>query len=270
MHTPIVYQKDHMVVVSALHDGQAPVFVNDVGWHKTPSGHSFGPAIRPYYLLHLIVDGKGEVERNGRVTRLGAGDAFLICPDETTVYRADINEPWEYYWISFYGGFTPQLIRQTTNELYARYQKSGLLALRSAVHNHTDDPIQLLNVLFCVLTAVQTTQKAVSSGDEVIASAMQYLETNYFNEIDVSTLSASFGYSRSHFSTLFLKHTGDSPYRYLIKLRLEKAKEFLQNTSHSIEEIAYSIGFSSVGRFCELFKKYNAVSPSQYRRSIIS
>ena len=62
-----------------------PIRVFELGCHKTPPAHAFGPAIRPYYLLHLIEKGEGYIERNGIKTHLSAGNAFLIRPDEVTL-----------------------------------------------------------------------------------------------------------------------------------------------------------------------------------------
>lgn len=57
-------------------------------------GHSFGPAMRPHYLLHVISRGKGIYQCGGHTYHLKAGDAFLIRPMDSIYYRADNTEPW--------------------------------------------------------------------------------------------------------------------------------------------------------------------------------
>lgn len=272
MQTPVILQTENQYMISLFppYLGEDPVFVQNIGFHRTPPLHTYGPAVRPYYLLHLIIKGKGEFERGGETRKLGAGEAFWIFPDEVTVYRADEKEPWEYCWIAFNGSFAPELVKRTVDRFYTSYKKSGLLALQAAINGKTTDSVQLLNVLFSVLSAVQDRPEREQSETDVVAEAVRYLENGYFEEIDVARLAASFGYSRAYFSTLFAQKTGESPYRFLTRLRIEKAKEYLKSNRLSVEEIAYSVGFSSLVRFSELFKKYTGASPSQYRNAHFS
>ena len=66
------------------------------GWQKCEPGHSFGPAVRPHYLFHLVLSGRGVYERGGCRYEVRAGQGFLILPGESTCYSADRTEPWEY------------------------------------------------------------------------------------------------------------------------------------------------------------------------------
>ena len=59
-------------------------------------GHSFGPAVREYFLLHYVVRGKGIFRRGKREYTLQAGEIFVIRPGEVTYYEADMRDPWEY------------------------------------------------------------------------------------------------------------------------------------------------------------------------------
>ena len=243
-----------------------PLRVVDIGYHKTPPLHTFGPAVRPYYLLHLIEKGRGFIERHGEVRHLSAGDAFLIKPGEVTLYCSNKDEPWEYYWISFDGALAEKLLNKIGTPLFPSYQKSGLIALKTAVKNQFNDYMGALNTLFIVLNSIKTTTPP--SETKVIPTALHYLENNYFQQIGISELAKQFGFSRAYFSSLFTQTTGETPYDYLIKIRIEKAKTYLQNTAYSIEEIAYSVGFSSPQRFSETFKKRVGLPPLQYRKSV--
>ena len=76
-------------------------------------GHSYGPAVRPHYLLHIIRSGKGCFHHNNIVYHLQAGDAFLISPLESTFYQADETKPWRYSWIGFDGSAVKSLLSTT-------------------------------------------------------------------------------------------------------------------------------------------------------------
>ncbi len=239
--------------------------VFDVGYHKTPPKHRCGPVVRPYFLLHLIKSGKGAIERNGEVTPLSAGEMFLIYPDETTVYYSSEEDPLEYRWISFYGSTAKALVEETTPVLHSAYQESGYIALKRALDGRICDKVGLLTTLFEVLNSIKVLPKKQEKGD-VVAVAVRYLEENYFHSFEISELAEQLHYSRSYFSTLFQKETGETPYRYLNKVRMSHAKEYLRETKKPIEEIALSVGFSSLARFSSLFKQQEGISPLAYRK----
>ena len=61
--------------------------------------YSFGPAIRPNYLLHYVLDGKGYYYVNNEKYEVNKNEGFLICPNVVTFYQADEENPWTYLWI---------------------------------------------------------------------------------------------------------------------------------------------------------------------------
>ncbi|MGO8586822.1 helix-turn-helix domain-containing protein, partial [Rhizobium ruizarguesonis] len=65
----------------------------------------------------------------------------------------------------------------------------------------------------------------------------------------------------------FKKATGLSPSHYLIRQRIAKARQLLQETNISIIEIGMSVGYSSHSHFAQIFRREAGVSPSDYRRS---
>ena len=83
------------------------------GQEDCGSGHSFGPAMRPHYLLHVIYHGKGIYQCGGHTYHLKAGDAFLIRPMDSIYYRADTSDPWSYAWAGFDGSACKEILEQT-------------------------------------------------------------------------------------------------------------------------------------------------------------
>ena len=83
------------------------------GQEDCGSGHSFGPAMRPHYLLHVIYHGKGIYQCGGHTYHLKAGDAFLIRPMDSIYYRADNTDPWSYAWAGFDGSACKEILEQT-------------------------------------------------------------------------------------------------------------------------------------------------------------
>lgn len=78
-------------------------------------------------------------------------------------------------------------------------------------------------------------------------------------------LSDKFPYDYAHMSRVFSQHEGDTIEHYLIKLRIEKAKELLCYNDMNISEVAYTLGYSSNAHFSRQFKKLVGVTPTLYR-----
>lgn len=106
--------------------------------------HSFGPAIRHHYLLHYILNGKGKYYVNNKCYELQRGEAFLICPGESTYYKADKEEPWEYCWVSFDGNDASTILKNcglSKNNLIFKDNSNGIFKERllSLIHNYEED-----------------------------------------------------------------------------------------------------------------------------------
>ena len=75
--------------------------------------------------------------------------------------------------------------------------------------------------------------------------------------------------SPSHFSNIFKKQTGLSPYDYVLITRLNHAKNYLQKSDMNISEIAEKVGFNSESNFIYFFTKNTGISPSKFRKIVV-
>ncbi|NSW90495.1 MAG: helix-turn-helix domain-containing protein [Firmicutes bacterium] len=103
--------------------------------------------------------------------------------------------------------------------------------------------------------------------NEVIQAAVNFINNNYERDISLKDISKYVFLSQSYFARAFKEIKGVSPINYLIKVRVERAKELLAGTSRKVGDIAISVGFSNQQRFNEIFKKYTGMTPLQYRKS---
>jgi len=103
-------------------------------------------------------------------------------------------------------------------------------------------------------------------GDEHIAKALRHLHENFGSAVTLQELARMTGMSRTSFATRFRQAVGEAPIRYLIHLRLNQAKLQLAETSYSVSEIAYRVGFEDQGYFTRAFKKLCGTTPTEYRR----
>ncbi len=99
-------------------------------------------------------------------------------------------------------------------------------------------------------------------------AAMKYLNKNFREPIDINKLQKMCHLSQAHFFRLFKKDTGQTPFNYLKKCRLEEAQKLLLSTNLTVSEIAGHVGWNDTFHFSRIFKKNIGVSPLNYRKQM--
>jgi transcriptional regulator GlxA family with amidase domain len=106
----------------------------------------------------------------------------------------------------------------------------------------------------------------VSHHDPLILKAEKWMRAHLRADIGVTDIAGHVAVSARTLVRRFKERTGESPYAYLQRLRLEAAKALLAGTHHRIEQIPARVGYQDESAFRRLFKKYVGVSPREYRR----
>jgi len=253
--------------------------VNCCGCSRTEALHSFGPALKPHFLIHYVLSGKGKFSVGQREYDLEAGSGFLIEPGELVFYQADEREPWTYVWVGFGGsqagsymekmgltGKHPVFCSDRRDELYA--------CVRNMMEHNTSGVANDLRrngelAVFLSLIAAQAPVKEEGDGDKAntyVKKAIAFIRSNYCNPIRVTDVADFVCVNRSYLYTLFENSLGMPPQKFLSAYRLTKAAELLQATDIPIESIALSCGYSDSLVFTKAFKQMKGQAPSHYRR----
>ena len=99
-----------------------------------------------------------------------------------------------------------------------------------------------------------------------INKTFDYIESNLENPMTLEELASIANFSKFHFNRIFLSIVGETPFQFILRVRLEKAATLISsNKSKSISEIAHKCGFSDISIFSRNFKCYFHVSASHYR-----
>jgi AraC-like DNA-binding protein len=95
--------------------------------------------------------------------------------------------------------------------------------------------------------------------------AKDLIDARYKDPLDVSQLASAARLSQAHFSREFRRAFGETPHQYLLTRRLERAAALLRMTDHSVSDICFTVGLSSVGSFTTSFGRAYGMSPTTYR-----
>ncbi|HIK14320.1 MAG TPA: helix-turn-helix transcriptional regulator [Leptolyngbyaceae cyanobacterium M33_DOE_097] len=103
-----------------------------------------------------------------------------------------------------------------------------------------------------------------------LAHVVEYIHHHLEEDIKLSDLAALLGMSQFHFCRLFKQSLGVTPYQYLLQQRVERAKQLLKQTDHSIMEIAFLCGFNSHSHLTKQFRQLTGMTPTVYRSQSLS
>ena len=103
------------------------------------------------------------------------------------------------------------------------------------------------------------------SPKELVKQAIDYMQLNLEEAVGVSEVAGALAVSPTYLGVIFRRHTGRSPSDFLIDLRLERAKEYLEHTDMTVMDVCTALGYSP-SYFSRLFKRHTGQSPSQVPR----
>jgi len=150
-----------------------------------------------------------------------------------------------------------------------RQWTTGMLALDHAEKLAVEEiELQVLTYLQQLLSgsaASDLSLRLETGADSHMARVLEYIHAHHTEQMSVDTLASLARQSKFHFIRSFKSVTGQTPYQYVLHLRIEKAKELLQHSFRTVTDISFVLGFSSPSQFFRIFAKHVGVTPEQYR-----
>lgn len=102
--------------------------------------------------------------------------------------------------------------------------------------------------------------------NENINMIIEYMENNMRSDITLEELSDLLHFSPNYFHKYFKEKVGVTPHKYLLNMRINKAKILLDSSDKSLVSIADESGFESQAYFCYVFKRETGMTPKEYRK----
>lgn len=164
---------------------------------------------------------------------------------------------------------------QYLNEIYIGFFQNILLYLEKnglPVHVELDETVKtsddlyhtILNKVIFIKDTLKNNPVEVEFTEQVI-KILNYISQHYQQDISLDDIADSVGLNPKYICTFLKKHTGFSYLTWLHKERIRVAKDLLSQNKLTIEQIANNVGYNSSPQLARVFRKYENMSPSDYR-----
>lgn len=252
---------------------------NLLNWHSRIHSHPDN-----YFEFHYFLSGDGRFRNGNAVYGIEKGQLFFTWPNQIHAIQPGlVSDPLSYYAVLFEmdARDLPQVDlsdpvlakgfplsvgpghRLRFEDMKNRYNSANQYYKLSA-------QFELLSFLFDLLGRIDESDTEIRQGREgssevYVEQAMDLFQRNIFGNLRLSEIATQLRISEEYLIRLFRRTVGITPMRYYQNLKLEASISLLLNTTQSIKEISYQLGFSSQYHFSRNFKNFSRVSPSDYR-----
>lgn len=194
-------------------------------------------------------------------------------------YTADSEDPWEYYYFAFNGAFSAELLERSVFRKNHFIQKncndeliSKIIEASYAIREAKNPDLIGLEYLFKFLTLMSYNEKKTGRKENLhlkyVVPIQQYIEQHYSEPLVTSEFAKMLNIDRTYFYKLFKEYTGLSPEKYIISLRIQRAKLLISATDLPLSTIGNLVGYENYPPFFSMFKKIVGISPNEYRTQI--
>lgn len=232
------------------------------------------------YQLIFICEGQCVVTVDGEVRVVYPGECILYRPGEVQDYLLPKHVNPRTYWIHFNGSICEEVFGNlmlndvSVVNVQQNRDVERLISRICRYYNLGIPNREMIcsGLMYSVLAFISN--EAHRSGNGLsgneggkISELISRIKIVPNLDFSVSECAEFCNMSKAHFTRVFKKTVGDTPIQFILKIRIERAKELLDFTDKSIADIAESSGFQDQNYFARIFKKLVGLSPTQYRKS---
>ena len=226
-----------------------------------------------YCTIEYVTEGEGYLECGGDVLHLKKNSIYFLHKGMDHSYWPNPSAPWQKIFFIIDGPLMEQLLK-----IYGLDQTRGINNCHSVFHyfkeimilcssSAPDKSLQCAALFHrFVMDLCEIIYAAHWQMPEEITILKKYLDENTESKVNLDTICRQVFRSKPHMIRLFKQHTGNTPYDYLMKKRIENARLMLIHSSMPIKEIAAKLQFSDQYYFSNYFKKSTGISPSAYKK----
>lgn len=234
----------------------------------------------PWFLLEFVHGGRGTVTLNGNTSALKTGDFFLYGPGVEHHIATDPEKPLQKYFTGFWGPEAADLLEfcELRPGMISHCLKSepirrafDTLIDRGSRNSRFSRPICVAVIRQLLMMCREDAVDAGSTETRAFATfsrVKQCIEERFLELGTLEAVARACDLDAPYLCRLFSRFHDESPYQFLIRLRMQHAASLLLEGSATVKEVAAASGFPDPFHFSRVFKSVHRVPPSRFREAM--
>ena len=237
---------------------------------------NFPPHVHQEVEIVTVLEGSVQLTKNGSVHRMYPGDSALIEPGSIHAYQSEGC-------LCLYTMFDPVRVPSMENEIHNTVypqpvwrgiSEEYMHAVTRLASEHPQHGAQglikgYLYVILSLLTEHLQAGRQIGRPYDNFQDILRYVCQHFNEDIPIADTARHFGITYEHLSRLYKTKTGMTYSEHIRQLRIAKAKQLLQESSHSILDIAIECGYTNERTFYRAFQSSVGVTPKAYREKSV-
>lgn len=279
-------------IIQLLGEGQQNELASIFEVKNYPADFSFGPHKHQNLEINFVRKGTCSMQFSDQKITFRKNDCMVIYPNVDHYFTVS-NKPASLVQLEFKMDVFPELVPNPEMEkglvfLYnvlTNSQQFLKIVNNQQITNLIDQTVKELQAcrdnyqtmirllyiqLFILISRhISETLKITNHVDNpILRKAIEYINSHFTENISVEDIALGCGVSARHIRNVFRQSANLSPIEYLTRLKVNKAKELMNNNCLTSKDIAYMAGFSNPEYFTRRFKEQSGFTPSEYRHMI--
>jgi len=245
--------------------------------HCTPDYAIHRPTF-PFYSVEYVARGRGHLKLEGRGYPLQPGRAFSYGPGVRQDITVDPTDPLVKYFVDFTGAHGLKLLKAArltpgrVARMFPPHEAQGLFdeLIRSGIRNTRHSADLCARLLECLLLKIAEARAPLEAnetrGFTTYQRCRQHVQQHFLRLKTLDQVARECHVDAAYLCRLFRRYGHQSPYQYVLRLKMNAAAELLQKPDARVKQTAEQIGFSDPFHFSRAFKSVFGLSPDTFRR----
>ncbi len=231
----------------------------------------------PYYCIEFVAKGNGTVILNDQTYKLKAGTLFSYGPGISQRITSVPDRPMTKYFIDFTGTPGKQLLKKHISPLGTaihvnRPDEITRILDDLLLHGLSDSPYKSMTcstlleyLLYRVAEMTADETESPSKAFTTYQNCRQYIREHFLTLNSLQEIADACMLDHAYLCRLFKRFDTQSPYQYLLNLKMAYAADRFQESGILVKEIAHELGFNDPFHFTRAFKKVFGISPQAFK-----
>ncbi len=248
------------------------------GWERVAPDYHIERRTFPFFTIELVTAGRGHLRLGGQIHPLGPGSVFVYDPSLPHEIRTDPHACLTKYFVNFAGRKARQLLRQADllpgtvrevapiEDLKQALDTLILFALRPGPQGTIVAALHLQALLCALMAGRAPSENAGLEARQTYARCRRVIEESALRWRNAEEAARACQVSPAYLCRLFARYAAESPYQFLLRLRLNHAASLLESGGWRVGEVADELGMDPF-HFSRAFKRVHGMAPDAFRRA---